>query len=99
MQEGFGRLWRGTGASLALAMPSVSSLSCLEFSLYALWFALEADTVHFGSPSCIFYLHLTFSQILMVLCVYPSNRLESICLVMIFSATIWRSLQLRILQI
>lgn len=33
MQEGFTRLWRGTGASLALAVPSVSSLSCIRFIL------------------------------------------------------------------
>lgn len=37
LQEGFGRLWRGTNASLALAVPTVSSLkkgcSCLS-----LWF-------------------------------------------------------------
>lgn len=32
MQEGFTRLWRGTNASLALAMPSVSYLFFLEFS-------------------------------------------------------------------
>ena len=37
MQEGFARLWRGTNASLALAVPTVSSLFCWEFSVSVLY--------------------------------------------------------------
>jgi hypothetical protein len=60
MQEGFTRLWRGTNASLALAMPSVSYLFCLEF--FSCVLLLRNDyTVHFGST--ILHVQHTFSYI------------------------------------
>lgn len=38
MQEGFGRLWRGTNASLALAVPTVSSSLGFSSSILVTFF-------------------------------------------------------------
>ena len=37
MQEGLSRLWRGTNASLALAIPSVSVFSAVESLVFCQW--------------------------------------------------------------
>lgn len=98
MQEGFTRLWRGTNASLALAMPSVSYLSCLEF-FHVCYFRGMIILLILVLQFCMFITHLVIHSILMVWVCFLSNRLEFICLVMISSATLWRSIQLKILQI
>lgn len=91
LQEGFPRLWRGTSASLALAVPTVSSLFCLEFSVSCFMVYFKVYTLYFGSH------YLLYTNDLVFFCC--QNRLESTCLVMIFYATWWRILQLRMLQI